>query len=392
MKAKPITPDIFWVGAINRESRFFDNLIPIPSGTSYNSYLVRGSEKTVLIDTVDPPFVDHLFARLDDLGVTTIDYVVANHAEQDHSGCLPDVLLAYPEARVLCSAKCKSMLVDHLHLDADRIDEVQDGDRLPIGGDVLEFLSTPWVHWPETIMTWLPEHRILFPCDFFGSHMASESLFVSREAEFLNEAKRYYAQIMMPFSGAAKKYTERVRSLKPAVIAPSHGPVIDKTQIILDAYTNWTSGIPKNKATVVYVSMHGSTRLMIEHLVDALIQQGIEIHCFPVVESDLGRIAMELVDSATLILGTPSVLGGPHPHIAMIAYLTNMLKPKVLNLAVVGSFGWGNKLMSELAPLISSLKAEVMDPVLLKGLPDAEALHNLDRLAEAIAERHKSIN
>lgn len=392
MRARKITDGVFWVGALNRESRLFDNLIPIPSGTSYNAYYVKGETKSVLIDAVDPPYADHLFARLDDLGVTTLDYIVVNHAEQDHSGALPELLLAYPEARVLCSAKCKPMLVEHLHLDPERIDVVGEGDRIDIGGDTLEFVNAPWVHWPETMLTWLSGRRVLFPCDLFGSHMASETTFVSDAAAFLHEAKRYYAQIMMPFAGAARKYTARVRELAPAIIAPSHGPVIDNPELILDAYSDWTSGVSRNKAVIVYVTMHGSTRVIVEHLADALSQAGVDTRVFPVVESDLGRVAMELVDAATLVLASPTVLGGPHPHIAAIAYAANLLKPKVKHLAVVGSYGWGNKLIAELEPLIGSLKAELLPPLLTRGLPDGTDLEALDALAEDIARRHAALS
>ena len=214
-----IRDNVFWLGAADWSRRLFDALIPLPDGTSYNAYLVRGKDKTALLDTVDPSKSDILMSQLSD--VSRLDYLVAHHAEQDHSGTIPLVLAKYPEARVLATEKGKSMLVDHLHIPVERIDAVADGQTLPLGDKTLEFIHTPWVHWPETMCTYLAEDRILFSCDFFGSHYATTDLYVQDREAIYEAAKRYYAEIMMPFRAAIRKNLEKIASKQIDLIAPS---------------------------------------------------------------------------------------------------------------------------------------------------------------------------
>jgi flavorubredoxin len=223
VQARRVAEGIHWVGAIDWARRVFDELIPLPDGTSYNAYLVKGESRTALIDTVDPSFTATILGRLDDLGVTRLDYVVSNHAEQDHSGSLPAVLERYPEARLLCTKKGKDMLLRHLAVPEARVDVVEDGQTLDLGGRTLEFLHAPWVHWPETMLTYLREDGILFPCDLFGSHEATSGLFVTDEGATLTAAKRYYAEIMMPFRTTIAKHLERLRGYELRLICPHPG-------------------------------------------------------------------------------------------------------------------------------------------------------------------------
>jgi flavorubredoxin len=170
MKPRNICNGVRWVGAVDWNRRLFDSLIPLPDGTSYNAYLVQGSKKTVLIDTVDPAMADVLTRHLEN--VEKIDYIVSQHVEQDHSGTIPLILERYSQSMVVCSSKAKDLLVDHLGIPAERIKTVDDGETLSLGDKTLRFIYTPWVHWPETMVTHLPEDRILFTCDFMGSHIA----------------------------------------------------------------------------------------------------------------------------------------------------------------------------------------------------------------------------
>ncbi len=190
MTVHEITPQVFYVGARDWDRRLFDELIPLPDGTSYNAYLIKGSEKTALIDSVDPPKSREFMANLKKLKVERIDYVVCNHTEQDHSGAIPDVLENYPGAKVVANEKCKGLLKDHLLIPEDMFITVDDGETLCLGDKTLEFLFTPWVHWPETMCTYLREDKILFSCDFFGSHLATSDLFVKNEPKVIEDAKR----------------------------------------------------------------------------------------------------------------------------------------------------------------------------------------------------------
>ena len=391
MKARKIKDGIYWVGAVDWDRRLFDDLIPLPDGTSYNAYLIQGSEKTALIDTVDPTMSHVLFGRLNQLGTERIDYVVANHAEQDHSGTLPQVLERYPEAQVVCTPKCKGMLVDLGLAPEDRILAVDDGTTLSLGDRTLEFIHAPWVHWPETMLTYLREDKILFPCDFFGSHLATTDLYVTDEGRVYEAAKRYYAEIMMPFRKIIQKNLKKVQGYEISLIAPSHGPMYDRPEFILEAYQDWVFGDPKNIVVLPYISMHGTTREMVNYLVDALTEKGVTVEQFNLAVTDIGKLAMALVDAATIVIGSPTVLTGAHPNVVYAAYLANALRPKVKFVSIIGSYGWGSKMVQQLAGMISNLKVEVLDPVVVKGYPRGEDFEALDKLAATIVEKHNAL-
>ncbi|MBN2496411.1 MAG: FprA family A-type flavoprotein [Deltaproteobacteria bacterium] len=386
MKARPILERVKWLGAIDWDRRLFDALIPLPDGTSYNAYLVEGSQKTVLLDTVDPPMTEVLLRQLE--SVPRIDYVVSQHAEQDHAGAIPAVLARYPEAELLCSKKARGMLLELLDLDAYRIRVVEDGEALSLGDRSLKFIYTPWVHWPETMVSYLQEDRVLFSCDFFGSHIAASELFVADPGRVLEAAKRYFAEIMMPFRAVIAKNLEKLEGYPVDLIAPSHGQVYGRPSLILDAYRDWVLGEPRNLAVLAYVSMHGSTRRMVDRLAGALVERGVEVESYSLPETDIGKLAMSLVDAGTIVIGTPTVLTGPHPAAAYAAVLANALRPKARFLSIIGSYGWGGKAVETLASLVPRLEVEVLDPVLCMGLPGEADEQALDALAEKIAAKH----
>ena len=387
MQARKIGEGIWWVGAVDWDRRLFDSLIPLPDGTSYNAYFVQGTEKSALIDAVDPAMRRVLFERLQSLNLSAIDYVIANHAEQDHSGCIPDILDAYPMAKVVTSDKGKSLVMDLLAVPEDRILTVKDGEAIELGDKTLQFRYFPWVHWPETMITWLPQQKILFTCDLFGSHLASSELFVSDEAALLQSAKRYYAEIMMPFRTTIEMNLSKVLNLGPQMIAPSHGPIHRRPRLIIDAYRDWVSGPPKNLVVVPYITMHESTRLMVEHFVEACATRGIITEQFDLTEADIGKLAMLLVDAAGVVFGSPMVLAGPHPKVAYAALLANALRPKATFASVLGSFGWGGRLVETLQSLMPALKIDLLPPVLAKGLPRAKDFAAIDALADSVRSR-----
>ena len=386
MKPRKIREGVFWMGALDWERRLFDALIPLPDGTSYNAYLVQGSEKTALLDTVDPGKAEELLEQLKNM--PQIDYIIAHHAEQDHSGSLPLVLEKYPGARVLATAKGVGMLRDHLLIPEERFQVVEDGQVLSLGGKTLRFLHTPWVHWPETMSSYLVEEKILFSCDFFGSHLATTDLYAD-EARVYELAKRYFAEIMMPFRAQIQKNLEKVEALELSLIAPSHGPVYAKPEFILSAYKEWVSSEPRNRVIVPYISMHGSLQAMVDRLVGALVDRGVQAEPYDLSVTDIGKLATAMVDAATVVFGTPAVLGGAHPHVVTAAYLADALRPKALFASLIGSYGWGAKLVEQVQGLVSHLKLEFLPPVLCKGYPKEIDFKALDALAEAIARKHR---
>jgi flavorubredoxin len=378
------------MGAVDWDRRLFDSLIPLPDGTSYNAYLIQGSEKTALLDTVDPSMTDVLMFQLE--GVPRIDYVVAHHAEQDHSGAIPQVLEKYEGAKVITTPKGKGMLIDLLRVPKERFITVDDGETLSLGDKTLEFIHTPWVHWPETMVTYLPEEHILFTCDFFGSHLATTDLYVTEEWRVYEAAKRYYAEIMMPFRKIIQRNLEKIGGREIDLIAPSHGPIYDRPTFIMDAYRDWVSEEPKNVVVLPYISMHGSTEKMVEYLVSALAERGVTVHQFNLAATDIGKLAITLVDAATIVVGTPTVHVGPHPNVVYAAYLANALRPKLRFASIIGSYGWNSKVVEQIAALIPNLKVEILDPVLCQGFPREADFEALDDLAATIAEKHREQN
>jgi flavorubredoxin len=385
MKLRELRTGVSNVGAVDWDRRLFDSLIPLPEGTSYNSYLIQGTDKTALVDTVDPSMTPVLMRQLE--GVQRIDYAIIQHVEQDHSGSLPAVLERFPEATVLCSARAVDLLATHLHVAGDFVKVVDEGDEVALGGKTLRFVSTPWAHWPETMSTFLVEDAILFSCDLFGSHLATSDL-VGTEEEMFSPAKRYFAEIMMPFRPMIKKNLDKIEPLAAQVIAPSHGPAYPRTEFILEAYRDWVEGPPHNLVLIPFVTMHGSTAVMVDRLTRALIDRGVKVERVDLQGVDLGRLATFLVDAATVVAATPTVVTNAHPLMVSALYLANALKPKVRFLSAMVTYGWATSAVEQIGSLTGGLKAELIEPVVVKGLPTADDLARVDALADAIAAKH----
>lgn len=389
MSLRKIKDDVYAVGVIDWDRRLFDELIPLPDGTSYNSYLVKGDKKNALIDTVEPDFAGELIGNLRKSNITNIDYIIANHAEQDHSGSIPQILDVYPTATVLTSEKGKDMLLSLLDIEEDQIEVVGHEDNISLGNKTLEFIDTPWVHWPETISTFLKEDNILFSCDFFGSHLATSDLYVRDEAEVYEAAKRYYAEIMMPFRKVIKANLAKVNNYNIDMIAPSHGPIYDNPEFIIDAYEDWISDEAKSEVVVPYISMHGSTEEMINYFIEKLIDKNIKVKPFNIAKMDLGDLAISLVDASTVVLGSPTVLTGPHPMAVYVTYLFNALRPKTKYASIIGSYGWAGNMVDDVVGMLGKLDVELLDPVVSKGTASEEDYKEIDRLVEELEERLK---
>ncbi|SMP18157.1 Flavorubredoxin [Desulfurobacterium pacificum] len=395
MAVKKIKESVYWVGVIDWDRVIFDELVTLPEGTSYNSYLVSGSEKVALIDTVEPHKREEFFRNLEELGVEKIDYIISNHAEQDHSGSIPYVLDKFPDAKVVTNAKCKTMLVDLLGLSEDVFLVIEDREELPLGNKTLKFFMAPWVHWPETMFTYLVEDKVLFTCDFLGSHIATSELFDTTDenrAKVYLETKRYYAEIMMPFRNFIRKHLVLIDELKPEIIAPSHGVVIRDVEFMTGAYKEWVSDKVKPMVVIPFVSMHESTRGMVEFLTSELSKEGIIVRPYNLITADIGNVAMDLVDAAAVVLASPTVLAGAHPAVISFAYLMNGLRPKTKFLSVIGSYGWNGKVMvKHIQDTLKNVKAEWIEPVLVKGMPKEKDFDLLKRFAINLAEKVRGV-
>ncbi|MCI4445495.1 MAG: FprA family A-type flavoprotein [Candidatus Aminicenantes bacterium] len=387
MKAVNLFKGIYWVGAEDWDRRLFDSLIPLPDGTSYNAYLVQGQKYNALIDTVDPSKINFLEEHLKDF--PKIDFLIANHLEQDHSGLIPFVLKKYPQIQLLLTPAAMDLALSHLHVPEERIKTVADGEKLDLGERTLQFIHFPWVHWPETMLTYLEEDQILFSCDLFGSHLASTELFCKEESLVLEPAKRYYAEIMMPFRKIIQKNLSRVENLKLKFIAPSHGPIYPRPEFIIKAYKEWTSDQPRNQVVIAYISMHGSTQKMVDYLIQALSLRKIEVLPFNLAVTDIGRLAMSLVEAATVVIASPTVLTGLHPSVAEAVFLVNALRPKALFAAFIGSYGWKSRAGEQLRAMLDTFRPEFLSSIQIKGDPLSADFAALDALAEEILQKHR---
>lgn len=391
MTLKEIKNNIFYCGLNHRERKLFDELIPLPVGTTYNSYLIKGDKYTAIIDTMYPQKSDEYLDKLEKAGITKIDFIVAQHGEQDHSGTLPKMLKKYPEAKILTNPKCKEIVQEMLHIEDEKFQIVADGEEISLGGKTLKFIYAPWVHWPDTMFTYIPEDKLIFTCDFLGSHLPFENLYAPETPEVLKAAKRYYAEIMMPFRNFCKKYVQLLKTMDIEMILTSHGPIYKHPDFILNAYEEWTADGCKNEVIIPYVSMYESTKEMVDYMSEKLSDKGITVKPFNVVDEDLGELAMELVEACTVVFGSSMVLAGPHPAAVTAAYLAGILRPKVKFISFIGSYGWGGVLTEKLEQSLSGIKAEKLEPVIIKGKPKQEDFEKLDVLIEEIYQKHKSL-
>ena len=392
MGSKEIAPNVFWVGAKHHNRRLFDGLIPLPHGTSYNAYLIVGSKKTALIDTVNPRFEKELLAKISErIDPAKVDYVIMNHAEPDHANAARDVLAVAKNAKLVAGVKGKEAAMMYFDIPEERIMVVDESSVIDLGGKTLKFVDAPWLHWPETIFTYLEEDKILFPCDFFGSHLAVGEFYADEygNENTLDMAKLYFAEIMMPFRKPGQTAIEKVKKLGPKMIAPSHGMIWREPKIILDEYAKWTSEKFQRKVMIVYVSMWGSTEKMVLALRDALVKKDITVQLFDIPNTEIGHIAKELVDTPVVVVGAPTVLGGVHPVAAYATMLLKALRAPTRYAAVLTSYGWSGGAVKALQGILEGTKIEVLGVVEVKGPPKKAGFDKVTELADRIDEKLK---
>lgn len=393
-----LAPNVFELGAGHRDRAMFDALMPLTYGTTYNTYIVVGETHTALIDPVDPVKSSVLIDNLKKAGIEKVDYIINLHTEQDHAGATPDVMKLYPEARLVATKAVVDLMETHLHVPRDQFRIMAAGDKLDLGGRTLEFRPIPFAHWPDNTMVYLEEEGILFSSDLFGAHFAlNENEFQASNDILADAARTYYAEIMMPYNLQVAKYTKQTRELNPRVIAPAHGLVWYDPDFILSHYEAWTGDQKKHKVVVGYVSMHDSTRIMAETLAVQLAKRGVEysVHNLVTQPEDLmletGHMATDLVDAAALVIAGPTVLTGPHPAAAYTAVLFNALKPRVNYFGYMGSYGWGGKAAETIHDLTKNIKAERVEPLMVKGLPTEADKETIISWANDLADKVLSV-
>lgn len=384
-----ISSGVFWVGVEDWDRRVFDAFIPLPYGTSYNSYLIVGSNKSALIDTVNPGFEGSLLREISQiLAPEKLDYVIMNHAEPDHAGSIPAVLKIAKHAKLVASKLGVNMAEMYFKVPHERQIRVKENDVIELGGKTLRFIEAPWLHWPETMFTYDMAEKVLFSCDFFGSHMTSGKLYADEVGELLQpEAKRYYAEIMMPFSASVQQALDKVKLLQPEKIAPSHGPVYRDPQAIIELYEKWARGPLEKKVVVIYVSMWGNTEALQRVITETISSKGIEVIPYNLTVSDVSHVLRDLVDASAVVIGSPTVLGGAHPLAMYATELVASFGVRGKIAAVFGSFGWGGGAVRRLTARLEKGGFEIVDALEVRGPPEEEHFRRAVTLSEAIADK-----
>jgi len=384
-----LSNNVYWIGIRDWNRRLFDALIPLPRGTTYNSYLVVGTEKKAIIDTANPGFEKEWTEKIAKIvDPSEVDYVIMNHAEPDHAGSIPHIMAINSKAKLVTTTRGTKMAQTFYNVPQERIKSVVDGETINLGNKTLRFIEAPMLHWPETMFTYLAEDQVLFPCDFFGAHV-SEGIYDDQVEDLLVFAQKYFGEIMMPFRPNAQKGLEKIKDLPIKLIAPSHGPIHRNPEHILNAYKSWSNGEMKQKVTIVYVTMWNSTEKMIKPIEDTLMSEGIEIAKYHLPVADIGDLAKDLVDSKAIILGTPTVLAAAHPLGMYAAYLAKVLRPPAKFAVVLSSYGWGGGAVRHIQETLGPTKMEIVGAMEINGPPTEADTAKIVEIGKTLARKIK---
>lgn len=389
-KAIKVTDNVYWVGAIDWGIRDFHGYLT-ERGTTYNAFLVM-ADKITLIDTVKSPFLTEHWGRISSVvDPKEISYIVSNHAEMDHSGCLVDVIEAVQPEKVFASYMGTKALKEHFHLDREII-AVKDGESLSLGNLSLTFLETRMIHWPDNMFSYLAEERLLFSQDAFGMHLATSQRFADEIDESIleYEGAKYFANILLPFSARVTKLLNKVGELgiQIDIIACDHGPIwrkdLDK---IIGWYSKWAQQKPTNKAVVVFDTMWFSTAKMAEAIAEGLLAGGAQPKIMPLKSNHRSNVATEILDAGALLVGSPTLNNNMYPTLADLLIYLKGLRPKNLVGAAFGSYGWSGEAVGQIREMMEAMKVELVDSVRVKYVPGDDALGQCVELGRSVAAK-----
>ena len=378
MKAIPIKENIYWVGAIDWNLRNFHGYLT-QRGSSYNAYLIV-DEQITLIDTVKAYLADEMFARISSVvDPSAINNIVVNHVEMDHSGALPEVVKRAPNANIITSPKGAEGLKMHYDLECG-FQTVSSGETLNLGNRNLQFLLTPMVHWPDNMIEYLPEEKILFTNDAFGQHLASSGRF---DDEYpldivLEEAKKYYANIVLPYSTHVLKALEEAEKMDIEIIANSHG-IMWKKHIpeIVASYKKWAGNATEKKAIIVYDTMWNSTEKMARAIYTAFEEKGYKTAMYNLQLNHISDIMTAVLDAEYICVGSPTLNGSIMPNVAAFLNYMTGLSPKGRKSFVFSSYGWGSQAIKQMEEILTNAKFEVMDRFKVKYIPKQQDLKGI---------------
>lgn len=388
-KAVRVSGDVYWVGAIDWNVRDFHGY-STDRGTTYNAYLVLG-ERPALIDTVKAPFAGEMLERIASvINPSDIKTIISNHSELDHSGSLPCAIEAIRPEKIYASAMGVQALKAHFHADWN-VEAVPDGGVIPVGGSRMKFLEARMLHWPDSMIGFLESEKILFSNDIFGMHLASSARFIDETADWHYEAEKYYANIILPYSGVVTAFLKKFAAsgISPAMIAPDHGPIWrgDVSEIV-KLYAQFAAQKRVNKAVVVYDTMWGSTEKLARAVAEGLAEGGTAVKVMPLKSTHRSDIAVELLDCGALLAGTPTLNKGIYPVMAEFLTYIKGLEPKGLIGNVFGSYGWAPHGTAELRKYFADMKIETVgESVDCRYVPDSEVLAKAFELGRAVSAR-----
>lgn len=397
MPVVEIKPDVYWVGVNDRTTDLFEGLWPITKeGVSYNSYLID-DEKKAIIDLTKSLKGDEFLAQIDEVtDISKIDYIVVNHMEPDHSGLLRTFRRIAPRATILGSAKTKDMLESFFSI-KDNVRVVNDGDTLSLGKRTLKFFSTPFLHWPETMMTYEVSHKILFPCDAFGSYGAIRGAIFDDECEnfdfYQTEALRYYVNIVANYSTRVLGAIEKLADIPVEIIAPSHGLIWRKNiSLIVNLYKKWAeyaSGDTEPGISLIYGSMYGNTEVMMNAVAQGISRAGVPLEIFDASRTHISYILPSLWTKRGVMIGASTYEVSLFPPVAEVLNMAAHKHIRNKKAAFFGSYGWSGGALRGLKGIIEPLKWDLVDTLEFVGCPTGEELKKGEEFGASFAESIK---
>jgi len=385
-----VTRNVSWVGVRHPDLEIFDELFPTHNGTTYNSYIVRGQNKTALIDTVKTPFTEEFLAKVEEaVGLDQIDLVVISHTEPDHSGALGRLLQERPDLEVYCSRPSQNFLAQLLN-HPFKAHVVSDGEEIDLGGLTLRFILAPYLHWPDTIFTYLVEEGVLFPCDAFGAHYCPNKLFDDEIPDFSKDFYFYFDCIMRPFKDKVRDAVAKVDPLDLQLICPSHGPIRrSDPKAVVDSYRRLSAlppQLPQPRALVLTLSSHGNTHTMAATIREELEAKDFEVVVMRMCEMRDGDLRDELELADLVVIGSSTINRDAPPQVWHALALFSLVTPKAKVAGVFGSFGWSGEAVKLIEERLKGLRFKLPVPGLtLRFAPTEENLQECREFASQLA-------
>lgn len=391
--AKKITSRVSWVGKIDWElTKFHGDELSTHRGSSYNSYLIR-DQKVALIDTVWLPYDREFVTRLaQEIDLNKIDYIIMNHNEIDHSGALPELMRHIPNVPIYCTKKGEAIIRGHYHQDWNFVN-VKTGDTLCLGDTTLTFVEMTMLHWPDSMLTYMSGENIVFSNDAFGQHYATESLFNDAVcmAEVMQEAEKYYANILNTYSSMITKKVQQILAMNLPIdmICPSHGVIWRNNPMqIVDKYVQWADAYQENQVTIAYDTMWQSTRLMAQAIAEGIRQASpsTTVKLFNVAIEDKNDVLTEIFHSRAVLIGSPTINYGISFAVAGLLEMMHGMKLKNKKAAAFGSYGWSGDAVKMINTRLTDAGLELMnDGLKMLWVPDQAALAECEEYGRQLA-------